>query len=162
MEKLEFEGIVVNGQGDHNRLFVPGRSLLSESPQDWPETLHAGSLNVRIASYPLAWRERGLAASVRVLDTEVFPPLFLIPRDQIRNNQLTPTPSKPRRGIGQVWRASLIANGGELDCWILRRVDSGLRDVLELVSGEPIRSRLGLERTRDWLATVTVSGHWRA
>jgi len=77
------------------------------------------------------------------------------------NNLLTPTPSKPKRGIGQVWQASLAANGGVLDCWILRRIDSGLRDVLELVSGYAIRSHMGLARTRDWPATVTVFGYWR-
>jgi len=158
---LKFEGTVVNGQGDHNKLLVPGCSLLPDAPEDWPETLQPGSLNVRIGAYPLAWRERGLAASVKVFDTDVFPPEFLIPQVKMRNNQLTPTPSKPRRGIGQVWRATLNANGGCLDCWVLRRVDSGLRDVLELVAGYAIRPALGLERTQDWPATVTVYGHWR-
>lgn len=162
MENLAFEGIVVNGQGDHSKLFVPGRSLLSGASEDWPETLQPGSLNVRIGAYPLAWRERGLAATVKVLDTDVFPPEFLIPQDRMQSNQLIPTPSSPRRGIGQVWRATLNANGGYVDCWVLRRVDSGLRDVLELVAGYAIRPALGLERTQDWPATVTLYGHWRA
>jgi hypothetical protein len=123
MEKLAFAGSVVNGQGDHNKLLVPGRSSLPDAPEDWPQTLQPGSLNVKIGAYPLAWRERGLAASVKELDTGVFPPEFLIAQDQMQNNQLTPTRSKPRRGIGQVWRATLSANGGCLDRWVLRRVD---------------------------------------
>jgi hypothetical protein len=162
MERLAFEGSVVNGQGDHSKLVVPGRSLLSDAPEDWPETLRPGSLNVRISVYPPAWHERGLSASVKVLDTGVFPPEFLIPQGRMHNNRLTPTPSKPRRGIGQVWRATLNANGGCLDCWVLRRIDSGLRDVLELVAGCAIRPALGLELTKDWPATVTAYGHWRA
>jgi len=116
---------------------------------------------VRIRAYPLAWRERSLAASVKILDTNVFPPVFLIPQAQVQNNQLTPMPSKPRRGVGQIWRATLNANGGSLDCWALRRLDSGLRDVLELVAGYAIRPALGIERTQDWPATITVYGHWR-
>jgi hypothetical protein len=162
MDKLDFEGTVVNGLGTHRELLVPGRALLPQAPTDWPETLHPGSLNLKIASYPPAWSGRGMGNSVRGLDLGTFLPLFVISQDELGNNLLTPTPSKPKRGIGQVWRASLAANGGVLDCWILRRIDSDLRDVLELVSGYPIRSRMGLARTRDWPATVTVYGHWPA
>jgi len=161
MGKLEFEGIVINGIGKHSELFVPGRLLLPQAPTDWPETLHPGSLNVRVVSYPAVWRERGLAASVKVLDTGVFPPAFLILREQFGNNQLLPTPSKPSRGIGQVWRAALFANDHRMDCWVLRRIDSGLRDVVELIADCAIRNRMNLEATRDWPATIAVYGAWR-
>ena len=161
MDKLEFEGTVINGLGKHRELLVPGRSFLPQAPPDWPETFQPGSLNLKVTSYPPVWRRRGLGNSVKELDSGIFLPQFVISQNQLGNNLLSPTPAKPKRGIGQIWRASLAANGGELDCWILRRIESGLRDVLELVSGYPIRSRMGLERTRDWPATVTVYGHWR-
>jgi hypothetical protein len=162
MERLEFEGTVINGIGRHRELLVPGRLLLPQAPSVWPETLHPGSLNLRVASYPAAWLERRMGNSVRGLDLGAFVPEFVIPQSQLGNNQLSPTPSKPKRGVGQVWRASLVANGGELDCWILRRIDSTLRDVLELVSGDPIRKRMGLVREKDWPAKVLVYGRWRS
>jgi hypothetical protein len=52
MDKLEFEGTVINGLGTHSELLVPGRALLPQAPTDWPETVHPGSLNLRVASYP--------------------------------------------------------------------------------------------------------------
>jgi hypothetical protein len=162
MDKLEFEGYVVNGIGRHRELVVPGRSLLPQAPEDWPETLAPGSVNVRITSYPLAWRDHGLAENVKALDTDVYPPQFLIPQSQFGNNQLRPTPFKPNCGIGQVWRATLTANGGKLDCWVLRRIDSALWDVLEVVSADPIRSRMKLDPTSNWPAIIALHGHWRA
>jgi hypothetical protein len=162
MHELQFGGSVINGQGDHSKLFVPGRLVLPNAPEDWPATLQPGSLNVLIAAYPPEWHQRRLTANVRVLDDGWFSPQFTIPHNQFRNNQLVPLPSKPRRGIGQVWRASLIANDNQLDCWVLRRIDSGLRDVLELVAGCAVRPRLGLERTQDWPAIVVLYGRWRA
>jgi hypothetical protein len=162
MDKLEFEGHVVNGIGRHRELVVPGRSLLPQAPEDWPETLARGSVNIRITSYPPAWRDHGLAENVKALDTDVYPALFLISQSQFGNNQLHPTPSKPKRGIGQVWRATLTANSDKLDCWVLRRIDSALWDVLEIVSADSIRSRMNLDPTTNWPATVAMHGHWRA
>jgi hypothetical protein len=161
MDKLKFEGTVINGIGQHHELLVPGRLLLPQAPSDWPETLHPGSLNLQVASYPPAWRERGMGNSVRGLDSGAFRPEFVIPQGRMGNNLLAPTPSKPKRGIGQVWRASLAANGCVRGCWILRRIDSGLRDALELVSADPIRTRMGLACEKDWPATLTVYGRWR-
>jgi hypothetical protein len=161
VDELIFEGTVVNGIGKHTELIVPGRGHLPRAPSDWPDTLQSGSLNVRIAAYPTVWRERGLALSVRVFDTGIFVPEFRISQDRLGNNRILPTPSKPLRGTGQVWRAFLVTNGGRLECWALRRIDSALSDVLELVSECPIRSRLDLERNKDWPATLTVYGRWR-
>lgn len=161
MDELKFEGAVVDGIGKHTELIVPGRGYVSQAPADWPETLKPGSLNVRIAAYPTQWREHGLALSAKVFDTGIFVPEFRISQDQFGNNRIVPAPSKPLRGSGQVWRALLVTNGGQLECWVLRRIDSALSDVLEVVSEYAIRSRLGLERNKDWPATLAVYGRWR-
>jgi hypothetical protein len=76
MDELQFGGTVVNGQGDHRDLLVPGRLELPNAPADWPVTLEPGSLNLKVSRYPDAWLERGLGTSVKLLDSGVFRPEF--------------------------------------------------------------------------------------
>lgn len=43
---LAFEGSVSGGAGKHSEMLIPGRGALPGAPDDWPETLCPGSLNV--------------------------------------------------------------------------------------------------------------------
>lgn len=159
-DHLEFMGKIVNGRGHHAELGIPGRILLPNAPEGWPEMLCPGSLNVLVNRYPQEFRARGLPDSVRTLDSGGFRPAFAIPPRLMSNNKLIPTSDAPSRGTAQVWRATITANGITAQSWVLRRIGSGLRDELELVSSEALRAVLGTDRTRDWPAEVTMWGQW--
>jgi hypothetical protein len=160
MAELAFIGNVVNGIGRHAELFVPGRDGLKDAPADWPETLHPGSLNIRVATYSEAFADRGLPHATTALDRAGFEPAFFISGTLMGNNRLTSTAAMPERGTAQVWRAALKAGQREVPCWVLRRFGSGLKDQIELVSAIALRAELGLSREREWPATVTVFGRW--
>ena len=160
MDQLLFEGLIVNGIGKHSELTVPGNSALSDAPSDWPERLCPGSLNLHVLEYPSAFAERGLSPSTKSLDMANFEPAFVIVRDAMRNNLLRERDGMPNRGDAQVWRASLSAEGRDIDCWVLRRFGSGLTSQIELVAGVGLRGELGLCRERDWPAKVALYGRW--
>src|SRR4051794_12748725 len=128
MDKLTFTGNIIKARGGHAKLWIPGRNDLHERPPDWPEQLYAGSLNVLIApdGYPQEMQARRIPVTVKSLDLGTFAPAFTIPQHLMRNNTLEPTPEMPQRGSAQVWRAVLSANGYNIQCWVLRRFDSGL------------------------------------
>lgn len=161
METLRFTGNVVNGIGRHNELVVPGRNAFPEAPVDWPALLFPGSLNLRVLTYPAAFLERGIVASTSSLDVMGFEPEFTIPQDLMGNNQLTPTETMPYRGTAQIWRASLETEARMISCWVLRRIGSGLRDQIELVSSIGLRGEMGLTREKVWPASVDIFGDWK-
>jgi hypothetical protein len=119
MDNLVFAGDIVNGIGKHSRLIVPGGDKLPHPPNDWPVVLVPGSLNVHIKKYPDSFQQRGMGLSFDELDSGHFEPAFEIPQSLMLNNKLTPIPSNPRRGIAQIWKASIAANGYHMDCWVL-------------------------------------------
>jgi hypothetical protein len=164
MDKLTFVGEIIKGRGRHKELWIPGRADLVGAPADWPEQLHAGSVNVLIASngYPQEFKARCIPLTVQSLDLAEFQPGFTIPQDQMQNNTLSAIPGAPNRGEAQVWRAHLLAGGNNIACWVLRRFGSGLMQELELVSGEGIRYAYKLPEEVRWPATVEVYGKWRA
>jgi hypothetical protein len=75
------------------------------------------------------------------------------------NNKLAPILGQPRRGVAQVWRAAVrrFQDGLSVDCWMLRRIGSGVGQQLELVSGERIRDR-GYQDVE--LVEVSIYGRW--
>jgi hypothetical protein len=148
MERLIFTGNIVNGIGKHSQLTVPGRDKLPFSPKDWPLVLAAGSLNVHITKYPDSFRQRGIGLSFDALDSGYFEPAFEIPQSLMHNNKLIPTRSRPRRGIGQVWNASIAANDRKADCWVLRRIASTLTQHMELIAGHSLRDGLHAPSTK--------------
>jgi hypothetical protein len=156
-ETLTFEGIIRSGKGKYAELQIPGRSQIAQAPLDWPETLFKGSLNVLVhpRGYPSLFAERKLPNSTTSLDAECFPPAFVIRHDEIGNNRLRPEPSNPKKGSARVWRALLRANGCEIRCWVVRRYGSGLKEQLELLSQEHLRSRYSLQNGHR--ATVMLS-----
>lgn len=161
MDELIFSGLIVNGIGGHSELIIPGRNDLEDAPAEWPERLFPGSLNVRVICYPPEFASRGLRSSTKVLDTAGFEPELVIPQAKMINNKLTPTVAFPTRGTAQVWRASIITEGRMIECWVLRRIGSGLADQIELVSEIKLRARLGVGREREWPARVIMQGRWQ-
>lgn len=144
---MRFKGKITDGIGKHVELVVPGREDLESAPADWPVKLQPGSLNILVdtSGYPEAFVSMPLGCSVANLDDDCLPPVFQIPRDKMHNNKLTPTPESPRRGTGQVWRATLTTDMVKIDCWVLRRIGSGFVDKLELVSHEHLRNTYNLQ-----------------
>ncbi|MEQ1934950.1 MAG: hypothetical protein ABL962_13915 [Fimbriimonadaceae bacterium] len=162
MDEIVFGGKVVNGRGGHAELFVPGRSNLSDAPDDWPEKLYPGSLNVLIANWPEPLADRNLEPSAKSLDNAGFTPALTIPQSKMGNNKLMPTSAMPHRGTAQIWRSILHVNEQEISCWVLRRFGSGLSLELEIVSEFGLRGKLGLSRETEWPAWVHMFGEWRA
>ncbi len=160
MAELKFSGKIVNGIGRHVELYVPGRSALPNAPEDWPDELRPGSLNLRVSEFPDEFRARGLEPSTKSLDVAEFAPVFVVPQDTLGNNKLMPTKEMPNRGTAQIWRTALEVESEKLPCWVLRRFGSGLRDQLEVVSNLHLRAKLGLTKGHEWPATVTMFGDW--
>ena len=158
--KIRYKGTIINGCGKHSELGVPGRTTLREAPDDWPDVLAPGSLNVLVASsgYPYIYRQLDIPTLVSILDNGFFKPVFTIEHAKFVNNQIIPTAQNPQNGMGQVWRTTLLAESNDIECWMLRRIGSGLKNQIELVSHEDIRATYGLDKNRRWPVTVIVEG----
>ena len=160
MDELTFGGMIINGIGRHVELALPGRRELSEAPEDWPDALTPGSLNLRVTEFPAEFGALKLEPSVKSLDVAGFAPAFTIAQDAMGNNRLRPNSEMPHRGTAQVWRAVLSVESKQTPCWVLRRFGSGLRDQIEMVSEMHLRTALGLTVNHDWPASVTMFGTW--
>jgi len=160
VDELIFEGVVIAGVGRHSELIVPGRSVLLEAPEDWPNVLFPGSLNVRVERYPPEFERHGFSNRVEELDRSVFKPTFEIARERLANNRLHPRPGVPRGGDAQVWRAQIRAldDSLTLTCWALRRFGSGVGEQLEFVAGQRLRA-LGLQENQRVQACLFGSWH---
>src|ERR1051325_5267015 len=148
MDELDFYGYISPGTGHHHELVIPGRSLISAAPADWPESLYPGSLNVRLfpQRLPSALSIPGRRATVESLDLGLFQPEFQIPQDRIGNNSIG-RERGPRGGDAQVWRAFIFQDGERVDtpqCWVLRRFGSRVGEQLELVAGSRLRDVKGI------------------
>jgi hypothetical protein len=146
---LTFQGTVSGGAGKHSEMLIPDLGALPDAPDDWPERLCPGSLNIVIAAYPEGFSEPvGRTRGVYQLDDGAFPPAFVIPGDLMTENKLVhnggPAPA-------QVWRARLQVAGrsGIIPCWVLRRFGSNVGkgrggNVLEIVSADHLREAYDL------------------
>jgi hypothetical protein len=149
MRKLEFSGVVRSNQGAFSQaMVIPGRKSLVLAPDDWPEKLAPGTLNIAIqdGGYPNNLDELGKGDGLKKLDEGNFRPELAIPPWRIVGNTLQPTHDEPLRGSAQVWRAKLeVASTGEFAaCWFLRRLGSDIVSQIELVSDEHLRPRMNL------------------
>lgn len=145
---IEFKGKVVSGWRKHSELVIPGKAKLPNAPSDWPETLCPGSLNIEISSeeLPKELDVLGQGILIRKLDNGILRPIFVIEQKAIRNNTIGPNSSVKGRGDAQVWRAFIkVEKSQEIyDCWVLRRLDSGMTRQIELVSDVNLRRTLNL------------------
>ncbi len=143
---LTFAGEVTKGAGHHSELFVPGKTLLPNSPPDWPEKLQPGSLNVKIdqGGYPEEFGHFGIKITLKPLDGVRYPAALEIPQEAMGNNLLGPLQDMPDRGRGKVWRARVEADSFNFPALALRRIGSRLPDQLELISDVHLRSNHAL------------------
>lgn len=176
MPRADFRGKIVKGRGFHSELEIPGRSALQARsvnvPDDWPEALYPGSLNVHVTQWPDGFvpPNNGRNGAFR-LDGDALAPAFTIPGDLIRNNKLVwdeqiqqareaPLDAPGIRCPARVWRAELHVLDRQLRvaCWVLRRRGSkaGAGWHLEIVSQEGIRVTYGLPDTEEYLASVML------
>lgn len=150
MRIFRFIGKVKSNKGLFAKeLTLPTRGTVHDLPPDWPATIEPGTLNVRIDDdgFPTnGFDSIGRSNGVKKLDEGKFVPACTIPFDAIPGNTLRPRPNEPLRGTGQAWRARIcVATTGEsLDCWMFRRIGSGISSQLELISDRRIRSVLNL------------------
>jgi hypothetical protein len=142
---LTFRGRVTPGIGLFSlQIVVPGRAQLgADAPPDWPALLSPGTLNVRVSSngWPDAIDQR---RQIEQVDNGEFRPALVIPHQRIENNTLGPREGHPLCGTGQAWRAEFSIRDQKASCWILRRIGSGYRDVIELVSDSNLRAKYSL------------------
>lgn len=162
MDELTFRGVIAAGIGKYSELTIPGCRELPNAPEDWPEALHPGSLNVKIRQdgFPELLLIRCSGDRIQRLDSKIFEPEFVIPGSQIKQNRLKPTLELPCRGDAQIWPAIVrkACNGDGFRCWLVRRLGSGLRDQLELVSDRHLRSAYSL--IDGTAVEVTILGCW--
>lgn len=145
---IEFKGKIVSGQGNHSDLGIPGKNKLPHAPEDWPQILCSGSLNVEISAedLPKELESLGDGVLIKKLDNGVLKPAFVIEQKAILNNTIGPNCRVEGIGDAQVWRAKLLVEKSKktYDCWVLRRLDSGMTRHLELVSDKHLRKTLNL------------------
>jgi hypothetical protein len=145
---IEFKGKVVSGWIKHSELAIPGKSKLPSAPSDWPETLCPGSLNIEISvnDLPKELDNLGPGMLIKKLDNGILKPVLIIKQEDIINNTIGPNGPVKGRGDAQVWRAKLLVEKSKNmhDCWVLRRLDSGMTKHLELASTEHLRQALNL------------------
>jgi hypothetical protein len=126
---------------------IPDRNKLPSAPDDWPDNLEPGSLNVGVAAngWPSEFTGVPSGKGAQKLDSRRFPPAFIIPHDKIGGN-FTPTPENPDKGTAQVWRAVLRASNPNRSrkVWILRRIGSGLKAQIEIVSDVRLKDVMSL------------------
>ncbi len=146
--QIEFKGKIVSGQGNHADLGIPGKNKLSHAPEDWPVTLCPGSLNVEILidELPKELDALGQGTLIKKLDNGILKPSFVIEQKAILNNTIGPNGLVKGRGDAQVWRAKIIIEKSKetYNCWVLRRLDSGMTKHVELVSDVNLRKVLNL------------------
>lgn len=161
MDCLTFKGVIRSGSGHYKELVFPNQDELDDAPNDWPgHDLYRGSLNVRVANggYPDGFES---PPHVRRLDNRQFQPAFVIPREAIANNKLGHRPDLPDGGDAQVWRAALqvVATEQSEDCWLVRRIGSGLMYDLEFVSDQHLRTALTLADDDPVIVEIFASSH---
>jgi hypothetical protein len=147
MRKLEFIGTVrAKNTGFTHEMQIPGRDALYLRPDDWPERLAPGTLNIEIREFPKTFDEIGTDDGLKKLDEGKFKAALAIPQRLIGGNTVESTRDQPTKGFAQVWQADLhvIATGQEATCWMLRIIGSEDTAEIELVDHEDLRSRLRL------------------
>lgn len=163
MDNLYFIGTVISGCGKYSELEFPDKTEIKGAPEDWPNSLFTGSLNIRINEdgYPEELSQLGYPHDIKVLDKIGFQPEFIIDGNLIKNNKLLPTSDYINRGSAQIWKALLTNRHSEecIYCWLVRRFGSGLYRDVELVSDIYLRKKLNLENGSN--VEVCISGQWK-
>lgn len=147
MRTLEFFGTVRGDKGTFSQeMVIPGRDDLIVVPEDWPDRLVPGTLNIEIDDFPKDFDGIGEGDGLQKLDKGKFRAALIIPQRKIAGNTIKPTPDHPVRGFAQVWRADLhvLATGQTTKCWMFRIIESNIVSQIELVADQHLRTLLNL------------------
>lgn len=147
---INFEGKVCGGAGlfaKENKIPSPINELSGLG--EWPDTFEPGTFNIQVAAskwpeiHGLDFPSRGVSCLDR---SSIFPPALYLDHSNIPNNTLNPNNRGEFGGDLQFWRALIQLEGisENVYCYMLRRVKSGYRDKVELVSNIKIRSTYNL------------------
>lgn len=147
MRTLEFFGTVRSNKAQFSQeMVIPGRDQLIVVPEDWPNQLAPGTLNIEIDDFPKDFEGIGEGDGLQKLDKGKFRAALIIPQRKIAGNTIKPTPDLPVRGFAQVWRADLhvLATGITTKCWKFRIIESRIESQIELVADQHLRTVLNL------------------
>jgi len=147
---IEFDATVCDGQGDFARDHTIDDAVL-EMDLGWIQRVEPGTLNLKI-SIPSTKGPSGEAlgaTGIKVLDLNPsFTPHIYLDHSEIVGNTLSHrrTPGS-KIGDGQFWRAKItkVDSAFEAKAYMLRRVDSGFRDRVELIADCHLRTTNGLK-----------------
>ena len=146
--ELRFTGKVQGGRGGfRNKILLPDASRLYDG--GWIGELKQGTFNIRVQNLNLHTENeiRFQEFGVRKLDLlDGFPPQVYLRWDVVPHNTITPSTDCPQAGDLQFWRAQLTCVGktDRRRCYMLRRVNSGYHDTIELLSDVLFREEFGL------------------
>lgn len=144
--ELRFSGLVCDGAGRFaEEINIPSPVEGLKSVRGWPCEIVKGTFNIQVegAGWPECEDLNFSGGGVQCLDrSPVFPPALYLDYSFVPNNTLNPDNKGEFGGDLQFWRAELgIGNSSEIiRCYMLRRVKSGYRDKIELVSDVHFRS----------------------
>ena len=139
-------------------ILLPGKDVIGI--EEW--SVVKGTFNVRVAEESLL--HCGLLGvdtkKVKALDRNPdFKPAAYLRYDAIPNNTLYPGSNGRSEYCGdlQIWRCclSLPRRDMNVDCFVFRRVDSGYRYIVEIVSDTHISSRYGVNHGEPVSLTIS-------
>ena len=146
---IGFNAKVCDGQGDFARDHTICDSIL-QMDIGWLQRIEPGTLNLKI-SIPSSKGPSGEALGsngVKVLDLNPsFKPHIYLDHLEIVGNTLSRRRTNSSKiGDGQFWRAKAkVDNVTEIKAYMLRRVDSGFRDRIELIADCHLRTKYGFK-----------------
>lgn len=148
IKQIKFFGKVCDGAGRFSKENII-KPFNKTCKSGWPTDFEPGTFNIRVddTNWPdaqgLDFRTDGLWCMDR---NTHFKPAHYLPYTYIPNNTLNPNNKGQYGGDLQFWRAILkIGNSSEIiKCYMLRRVRSGYKDKIELVSGLHIRKTFNI------------------
>ncbi len=157
-----FNGKVCDGAGLFSKeIELPSPKELSDLG-NWPDVFAPGTFNIQVTGS--SWPEiAGLdfaSQGVRCLDrSSIFVPAAYLDYSVVPNNTLNPGNKGEFGGDLQFWRAVLQMSdiSESLYCYMLRRVGSGYRNKIELVSNIHIRNTYKLFNGHPVKLTVYTS-----
>lgn len=162
--ELRFSGLVCDGAGRFaEEINIPSPVEALRSVEGWPCELEKGTFNIQVEK--AGWPDfEGLdfsASGVQCLDrSAAFAPALYLDHSFVPNNTLNPGNKGTFGGDLQFWRAELsIDNRPDIiRCYMLRRVRSGYRDKIELVSDIHFRSKYQV-RNGQRVSLVVYAGN---
>jgi len=143
MDRFEITGqIVVGARRFRKEIALPVDLLIGH--EAWMDSFVQGTLNVQFPTSTLP--EAFHASGLRALDlNSSFQPAIYRSGASVSNNTIQPSAQNPSRGDLQLWKALLENHDtqNEHRCFLIRRVESGYRNIVEILGQHHFRSEFG-------------------